>query len=184
MKKYYASITPKSGRGMSINDLIDALEDYKRSFQEKTRQFFNALLDIGISVAESNTGEYGQYIIFEKKITETVDGYVGALIGRDGQKIVRQWNTKEGVDGYEISPILMAEFGSGWLAKVLDNVNGVGQGTMPDAKGHAFNPNGWWWEDEEGKHHSYGEAPTFPMHSAMLGMLFDIDRVAREVFNG
>jgi len=81
---------------------------------------------------------------------------------------------------------LLAEFGSGWLANISNwNVPGVGQGTMPNAEGHAFDRDGWWWYDTNGnKHNSYGEKPTYPMHAAMVAMMMEVDRIAREVFNG
>lgn len=190
MKKYYASITPKSGRGMSIDKLIESLEDYKRIFTNNIQIFIDRLMDVGISVAEANTGEYGSYIVFEKHISKTESGYLGVLVAKDSKKIMRYWKSGGGVTGYEISPLLMAEFGSGWLAHVMQshdyrsNTLGVGQGTMPNQT-HAFDPQGWFWKDKEGKtHHSYGEAPTYPIYSAVTGMLFEVDRIAREVFDG
>ena len=185
-KRLYATLTPKhpgsSGQTTTLGDLIEALEQYKVELENKSKEFIERLLDVGISIAESNKGPYGQYIIFTKEIKTGVNGYVGALIARDGQKVVKEWYVKDGVDGYEVSPILMAEFGSGWLSQVMFNIQGVGQGTMPNAKGHANDPNGWWWEDSEGKHHSYGEAPTMPMYHADIAMITQVDRIAREVF--
>lgn len=183
MRKY-VTITPKSSRGsMSIKELIDFLDDYEKNLESKITEFIDKLLDVGISVAQGNTGDYGGYIHFSKKI-EGTDTVQGLLIATD-TKIFSQWKTAKGIEGYEVSPLLLAEFGSGWLANVLYDIQGVGQGTMPNAKGHAVDAKGWFWVDTEGKrHHSYGEAPTYPMYSATRGMLFEIDRIAREVFNG
>ena len=183
MKRYYATITPSNkGRSMSIDQLIDELESYKKTLNRQIELFLNRLLDVGISIAESNSGTYGRYIIFEKKVNVSESEYVGILNGRDAHKVFKEWQTRDGTDGYEISPILMAEFGSGWLAQVLGDVQGVGQGTMPNAKGHANDPKGWYWKDDDGWHHSFGEAPTMPMHRASVQMLVNINRIAHEVF--
>lgn len=186
MKRYYASITPKhSSRSRSIEDLIDELKTYKRELQNKIFIFLDRLLEEGIDVAESNSGTFGQYIIFRKKVTENSNEYLGVLYGYDSKKVMRYWiGEGEKVERYEISPILMAEFGSGWLAQVIGNVQGVGQGTMPNSKGHAKDISGWRYKDARTKEwkHSYGEAPTMPMHRAMVQMMVSVDRIAHEVF--
>ena len=185
MRKIYATITSKSSSGAtkSIKEVIDLLEDYKRNLNDKVGEFVNRLLDVGIETAQANTGDYGQYIQFEKKIEGTND-VIGVLIATD-TKVLSQWQTSKGVVGYEVSPLLLAEFGSGWLSKVKYDIQGVGQGTMPNSKGHATDLKGWFWKDLDGKkHHSYGEKPTYPMYSAISAMLFEIDRIANEVFNG
>ena len=182
-KRIYVSLTTKG----SIDKAIKELETYQNEFHKKVALFKERLLEeVGVKTAYENAGEYGSYIIFEAKDT---DAKVSFLVGKDGQKIVKEWyaSKKNGLEhknvrSYEISPLLMAEFGSGFLAKVLDDVSGVGQGTMPGQK-HAFDPEGWAWYDENGiKHKSEGEAPTFPMHAASMAMLMEADRVAKEVF--
>ena len=184
--KLYATLTPKKkSRSMNIQTLVDRIEDYKKDLNNKTAILVNRLLEIGIDVAECNVGEYGQYIVFERRVNEAFNGYIGVLIGKDGQKYFSEWDLPNGEKaGYEVSPILLAEFGSGWFANVIGNITGVGQGTMPNAKGHAFDPKGWWYRKDGEWHHSYGERPTYPMHRATVQMLVDIDRIAKEVFNG
>ena len=143
-------------------------------------------MDKGIETAKANSGQYKRYISFRKEVAVDDDGVEGYLIATDGVKLIREWYTdakKTHKRGYEVSPILLAEFGSGWLSVVLDNVAGVGQGTMPNSYGHAADDDGWYWYDENGiKHHSIGESPTFPMHNAVIEMMNDIEAVAREVF--
>lgn len=186
MKRINLSISKKG----SIEQAIKELEAYKRQLKQKTEIFVDRLMDIGIQTAKENSGQYAGMIVFTKKLNQTLDGCDGVLIATDGQKIIKEWyaSKKSGLEqknvrSYEISPLLMAEFGSGWLANVLDNVPGVGQGTMPDSQQHAFDPDGWYWYDDKGvKHHSMGEAPTYPMHSASLAILFEINKIAREVF--
>lgn len=178
MKRIYLSLTKKG----SFDDAIKALEDYKNEIHDKSEKFVNRLLEIGVDTAESNCGQYLGMIVFQKHLLTFDDEVDGVLVATDGTKLIREWKRKGRIVSAEISPLLMAEFGSGWLAKVLDDVEGVGQGTFPDQT-HAFDPHGWWWTTPDGeKHHSIGETPTYPMHSAMLAMLFEVDRVGKEVF--
>jgi hypothetical protein len=170
----------------SYQEIIDYLNDYKVDLAKKCNEFVSRLIDYGIEIAKDNVGEYGEYIVFRKELDSTDDGVEGMLIATNGRKLVREWYTDKATTNkrsYEVSPLLLAEFGSGWLARVYVNVQGVGQGTMPNAYGHAFDESGWWWYDESGeKHHSVGEAPTYPMHTAMLAMMFEIDKIGKEVF--
>ncbi len=179
-KRLYVSLT----RDGSIDKAIKALEEYKQELTARMEKFVEKLLDVGIEAGKANSGQYAGMILFEKKVVAGDEDIEGMLIATDGNKIVREWRYKGGIRRAVVSPMLMAEFGSGWLSKVLDNVEGVGQGTFPHQK-HAYDPIGWFWETPDGeKHHSYGEAPVYPVHSAVLAMTFEINRIAKEVFNG
>jgi hypothetical protein len=168
----------------SLRKAVRELEEYKASLQGKIERLIERLLDVGCETGIANSGDYAGMIVFSKEIIAGSDNVEGLLIATDGTKIIREWKYRGGLRHATVSPLLMAEFGSGWLSKVLDNVEGVGQGTFPDQE-HAFDPQGWWWETPDGeKHHSYGEAPTYPVHSAMFAMMFEVDRIAKEVFNG
>ena len=172
-----------------IDKVIQYLEDYQKTIMDKANELVNRLLEVGIDTAYRNTGEYAGFITFNKVVKSTEDGCEGILIGTDGQRFIRQWKYKGGIKSVEISPLLMAEFGSGWLAHVMStddyrsNELGVGQGTFP-GQTHAFDKEGWFWETPDGKkHHSYGEKPTYPMYSAMLAMIYEVDKIAKEVFS-
>lgn len=174
----------RSLKNFSINDIdgiIDYLNDYSASLEEKALEFCQRLADFGIIVAEDNLGEWAGYVLFTKK----VEGNKVILIAADKSKVLKVWYTdKDKVNerSYEVSPLLLAEFGSGWAAKNKWNIDGVGQGTMPEQT-HAFDTKGWFWYDENGdKIHSYGEEPTYPMYSATIGMVIEIQRIAKEVF--
>ena len=167
-----------------IYDLIEELNDYANSLTSKCQLFVQALADVGIKTARANLGQYQGLILFSKEVDVTETGARAIMVATDGQKVIRSWKYKGGTKTVEVSPLLMAEFGSGWKAKVLDDVEGVGQGTFP-GQTHAYDPWGWWWQDENGvTHHSSGEAPTFPMHSASLAMVYEMQRIAEEVFGG
>lgn len=186
MRKIWISLTDSS----SIDRAIKELVAYKDEIRVKTQAFVERLMDSGIQTAMENEGEYAGMIVFSKDIDVSENGVKGVLIATDGEKIVKTWyaskknaQQKKNARSYEISPLLMAEFGSGWYAEVLDKVSGVGQGTYPSPYGHATDPDGWYWYDEDAhKQHSYGESPSFPMHSALVAMAFDISRIGKEIF--
>lgn len=181
IKRYYVSLFGGSKKS-TIDKLIDDLEAYKQSLKDRTRVFTEELAKVGIKAAYANLGQYEGSVTFESK-----DGGEGITIisGKDKDLILREWFTDKGLTNkrsYEISPLLMAEFGSGWLSVVLYDIAGVGQGTMPGQK-HASDPKGWVWYDEHGiKHRSIGEPPTFPMHNAIVAMLTQADEVAKRVY--
>lgn len=184
MKRLYVSLTTDK----SIEKAIEKLEEYKRELHAKTEEFVSRLIEAGIDTAESNCGQYAGMIVFKKHVFTFDDGVDGVLIATDGAKIVREWMRNGSVVSAEVSPLLMAEFGSGWLANVMSsrdyrsNALGVGQGTFP-GQTHAFDKDGWWWKTPDGEtHHSIGEAPTYPMYSALMAMLFEVDRIGKEVF--
>ena len=171
----------------SLRQAAAEVEKYRKSLKTKCQLFRKRLIEVGIDTAKSNCGDYTGMIVFEPQDGNQNTSY---LVATDGQKIVREWYTSrknaeqgKGTRSYEVSPLLLAEFGSGWLSSVLFDIAGVGQGTMPDSYGHAFDTNGWFWYDEDGtKHHSYGEEPSHPMYAASMAMLFEVDRIGKEVF--
>ena len=168
----------------NIQKTIKELETYRDSLEEKGRIFLERLADEGIVAAESHLGEYAGMVVFTKETEE--NGLL--LIAADREKLLKVWYTDKKLTNersYEVSPLLLAEFGSGWLAENLYDIGGVGQGTMPNSYGHAADRNGWYWYTEDGvKHHSIGEPPTHPMHYAILKMYESIERIAIEVYGG
>lgn len=168
----------------SIDALIKQLKDYEEELNTKCKKFVSRLSEEGIKVAMVNRGEYGDTIGFKTELKASETGAT-ALMVATGQGITRSWRYKGEYKTAVINPLLMAEFGSGWLADTTmhENVPGnVGQGTFPGQK-HAFDEAGWYWTTPDGvRHHSYGEAPTYPMYRASVAMINKINEVAREVF--
>ena len=162
----------------SVKMAIRNIRRYQKQLDEKCALAVQKLADVGIATAKLNCGAYGDKITFTKEITNGNHKVVGRMIAV-GHPMMRMQKGQ----AVEVDPLLLAEFGSGWEAKVLDNVAGVGQGTFP-RQTHAFDPQGWWYVDiETGESiHSYGESPTFPMHSASIAMIFSINDVLKEVF--
>jgi len=177
MKRINISLTTPG----SIQKAIEELQSYKFSLKTKAYTLVDRLLAIGIRVAEENSGEYKGLIFYEPFISNEFD-CVGFLIAQDKQKIVREWYRGGQLVSAEVSPLLMAEFGSGWFAEVLFALSGVGQGTFP-GQIHAFDENGWTWTTKDGvRHYSMGETPTHPMHNASMALINNVVEVAREVF--
>ena len=167
----------------NLDKLIKELDNYKSKLNSKGLLFCKKLADAGITVAKGSLGEWQGLVTITKEVNENTV----IIVARDKRKVTKVWYTDAKLTkthGYEISPLLLAEFGSGWLA---DNskfdIGGVGQGTMPNAYGHAADPQGWYWFDESGvKHHSIGEPPEYPLYNATVEMMLDFNRIAQEVF--
>jgi hypothetical protein len=164
----------------SIKKAIKELTEYRESLAQKNELFVTKLLELGIEVAQEKVGKFGKYISFSKEVDGTLY-CVGYLIAKDSEKIISQWETKDGIREVEVSSLLMAEFGSGKNAKVLFDIDGVGQGTFP-GQTHAFSPP-WHWKGLDGKwYSSSGVTPTHPMYHADMEMIEDVKRIAKEVF--
>lgn len=161
----------------NLDDLIDYLEDYKNGLDDKARLISDRLADVGITIARQNVGgEYGSYLIFGKEF----DGDNCIFYATDSGDIHVTW---DGSEGYDVSPLLLCEFGSGQFADNPFSIPlPVGQGTMPNQT-HAFDPNGWWWKVNGETHHSIGVPPDSPMYNASLEIMDKVVKVAREVFH-
>ena len=171
----------------SIQQAQEQVRAYKAELIAKCETFIRELARVGIMVGERNTGEYGRYITFTAEIDPTQYGCKAVVIATNTGLIRSEWfaNAQGDVKTADVSPLLMAEFGSGLRA---DDSYGkrqhppMGTGTFPDQT-HAEDPGGWWWKTLDGEwHHSYGERPTYPMAKASIAMASQIHDVARAVF--
>lgn len=176
----------------SLNKLADDLRAYADSLPVKIMQFLELLADKGISVAKANEGDFAGYIVYTKEPAE--GEYAISMVARDRTLITNSWYTSAS-DNAEVrsdtfSPLLMAEFGSGYY-----QVDDYGVGRLPDSMGHGGDAEGWfWWSDEyrdgeavswkNGRYlfHSYGTPPTMPIHRAVMAMIEDVESIARSVF--
>lgn len=167
-----------------IMELQKQLEDYKKHLARKAELFIAELANVGIQVAKSNAGGFGKYIIFSMRTEPKIDGCKVIFYARDSASIISEWKTKDGIKTAEVSPLLMAEFGSGFKAENPMGIEDVGQGTFPNQK-HAFDSGGWYWIDtNDVLHHSSGIAPTQPMYKASKAIRLNVQRIAKEVFKG
>ena len=148
----------------------------------KCKEFVERLANEGITVGKQNVGGFGKYITFSMKTDPYKDGCKAIMLASENGKIISSWQTKDGIKTAEISPLLMAEFGSGWGAENPMKVEGFGQGTFPNQT-HAFDAEGWYWIDLEGNlNHSYGITAKMPMHKARNTIIEKVTTIAKEVF--
>jgi hypothetical protein len=122
MKKFKSNLSVDG-----IKALRDELRKYNNDLIRKNQLLVERLAQEGIAVAQQNVGNFGRYITFT--INSTIQGteWRAILVAKDTQKIVSQWQTLDGIKSAEVSPLLMAEFGSGQTAQNPLNVQGVGQ---------------------------------------------------------
>lgn len=160
----------------SIANAIKQLQEYKADLHRKCYEFVDELGKAGIHMARTATSdEWRGYILFRNDTESTGSGAHGVVLAyNSAEKSVWWW--KNGEKHYvSVSPILMAEFGSGNFA-----IEGM-QGTFPDQT-HAFDSE-WHWTDGTGTHTSSGEYPDQPMHMAAVEMINQIESIARKVFS-
>ncbi len=166
----------------SIENAISELQSYKQEVLDKCERLVSELANSGIEVAKSNTGNFGHYITFSMRIKPNNSGCTAIIVATETGQITSQWQTSDGIKSADVSPLLMAEFGSGWRAQPHFDDDRGGQGTFPNQT-HAFDREGWYWRDLNGElHHSYGITPTMPMYKAYSYMEQNIISKAKEVF--
>lgn len=171
-----------------IRSIQKQLKQYKKRLIEKCQVFVEQLALRGIAVGEANLGQFEKFITFSVETEQHGDGVKAIMYATNSGIIHSQWlnldeNGNTIVREEDVSPILMAEFGSGLRANnVTARKFGMGTGTFPHQT-HAEDPEGWWYMTLDGEwHHSYGVTPTMPMAKAQIEMLDQIDTVAKEVF--
>ena len=166
-----------------IEAIKSQLLQYKDvEIQNKCKELVIRLANEGITVGRHNVGGFGKYITFSMQTDPYKDGCKAIMLASENGKIISSWQTKDGIKTAEVSPLLMAEFGSGWGAENPMKVEGVGQGTFPNQT-HAFDTEGWYWIDLEGNlNHSYGITAKMPMYKASQKIITDCSRIAKEIF--
>lgn len=155
----------------SIEAAIKQLEDYSKSLDDKASLLAEKLAEKGLWYAEWN-------------FSSVQWTYSGAV---DYQLDVEKVDNTHYVITAGGETVLFLEFGAG--AKLgyghpKAQEMGMGPGTYPNGKGHWDSPHGWWYADEGGKHHTYGNAPGMPMYNAAQDLKNEILQTAREVFGG
>lgn len=167
----------------SITAAIKELKSYQSELTGKCERIVSELAKEGITIGRQNTGKFGSYIVFSMNTTTETAGCTAIMLARETGTITRQWKlADDSIKSVQISPLLMAEFGSGKWAENPTGVSGVGQGTFP-GQTHAFDASGWSWKDLDGNwHHSTGMSPTAPMYKAAMKMEQIARAKVREVF--
>ena len=166
-----------------IEQLKKDLLDYKNNtLPNLLKQYVEALAKEGISVGEQNVGGFGKYITFSIKTEVSEDGCKALMLASETGKIISTWKSYGEIKSAEVSPLLMAEFGSGWGAENPMQVPGVGQGTFP-GQTHAFDKEGWYWLDEDDNlNYSRGITAKMPMYKASIRIQEIAKKKAKEIF--
>lgn len=167
----------------SIQNAINELRKYQNSLNRKCEELCRKLNQEGIHIAYSHIGNsnFGKYIHIESVVTPYQSGCKAILYMVDAEKIKSEWQTLEGVQSAEVSPMLMLEFGSGLKAENPIGIPGVGTGTFPGGK-HGNEP-GWYYMDLDGVwHYSTGISPKMPMYYTGKELRMKVVSIAREVF--
>lgn len=164
-----------------VRRAIEQLQQYQNELNRKCELLCRKLSAEGIAIAWVQIGSsgFGKYIRLSSEISSERAGCKAIIYMEDSQKIVSQWQTREGTQSKEISPALMLEFGAGLPAQNPANIPGVGTGTY----GTHGNQPGWWYMDLEGAwHYATGVSPKMPMYNTGKELREKVMEIAEEVF--
>lgn len=167
----------------NIGQIEKKLLAYEMRFHFKLQKFIRLLADNGLRIGEGylEGNQYAPYIYFYTEKVEIGLGYVSLdFCAANIHLIRREWYPNRSA---EVSPILMAEFGSGVFA-VDEGVEGVGRGTFP-GQVHAFEPV-WFWRERKHptiQHSSSGEEPAQFMLKTAQDLWGVVMKCVKESFN-
>lgn len=172
MPKYTTNLSAGGFR-----QLANDIRKYRLDLQEKCEEFAYRLSEIGLQKAKS--------ILIEHVDTGQTIGSLRVEDSSDGKV------TKMAVV-VESNAILFLEFGTGLVADSGEKNPkagelGYGPGTYSNSqkgKDHWNDPNGWWYQKEEGGewYHTHGIEACMPMYKASVEMRNQVSQIAREVF--
>lgn len=166
-KKITMNLSPSS-----VNAAIRELQAYEKDLKEKCAAYGQALKQFGLTKLKI-------HLLPHIDSGETI-GSITAIDESSGNIVkFRLCVTSEA--------ILFLEFGAGIkysnAGHPLASEFGYGPGTYP-GKGHWNDPNGWWYQDENGNwNHSYGQAASQPVYLTSLEMREQIVTLAKQVFS-
>lgn len=162
MKKISFGLSVKS-----IQNAIEEIEDYQRSFNKKVEEFVTELSKYGRIVAMEKVQEspLGKTVTLRCETTPEEMGCKAILIATGELKQA---------EGHEpFSTLLAIEFGAGIFHNKVPNPKanemGYGVGTFP-GQVHAFE-DGWYYLGDDDKwHYTHGVKATMPMYNASVEM--------------
>lgn len=163
---------------ISLNDglgsIMDYLDNYQKTLDEKCELFVKQLADLGINVAMTT-------LAFEGVGDSPRGADFGIEVDKHGNLI--RCMIKATGEG-----LLFWEFGAGNYYNGMTSPNpkarefGMGIGTYPEQK-HVPNPGFWYYYDSNHDAiRSYGTQATMPMYKASVEIIENIHKVAKEVF--
>lgn len=174
----------------SINLSVKGIQKLKKDLEhyrdvilpQKCQEYVKALAEEGVIIGQENVGGFGKYITFSVQTEPIKDGCKALMIASENGQIISSWLSGGGIKTAEVSPLLMAEFGSGWGASNPMKIPGVGQGTFPNQQ-NAFKKEGWYWIDLDGNlNYSRGITAKMPMYKASIRIQEIAVKKAKEIF--
>ena len=149
-----------------VHKAIKQLDEYKHSLEYKMELIVERLASIGV--------------------TEAFIGFDRAIKGIEKINVTSEWVTdKKMVIRASGKEVAFIEFGTGatyGYGHPQSEELGVGPGTYPKSKGHWDDPKGWWYKNETGSHHTYGNAPSMTMYNTARKLEQELETVVKEVF--
>lgn len=151
----------------SVADALAQVQQYKKDFLVKEKEFVRRLAQIGVRVAQAGfaTADYDGVNDVAVSLVQTSNGY----------SVVASGET-----------VGFIEFGTGVKHPEWDDTDmdytPPKHGTY--GKGHGANPRGWWFKQNEGARarHTYGNPPAEAMRTARDEMVERVTQIAREVW--
>ncbi len=151
----------------SIDAALKAVQQYKKDFKAKEREFVRRLAEVGVRVAQAGyaTADYDGVNDVVVSMEKTASGYTVVASGET---------------------VGFIEFGTGVKYPEWDN---TGMEYAPPAhgtygKGQGKNPWGWWFKGNDGAsaRHTFGNPPAEAMLTARNEMIERVTQIAREVW--
>lgn len=143
------------------------VQQYKKDFEVKEREFCRRLAEIGVSVAQAGftTADYDGVKDVVVSMEKTTNGYAVVASGET---------------------VGFIEFGTGVRYPEWDS-SGMEYTPPPHGsygKGQGKNPWGWWFRGSDGAmaRHTYGNMPAEAMLTARNQMIEQVTAIAREVW--
>lgn len=172
-----------------INKLIDDLNEYKDSLDDKAELFVQKLLDIGITRAESvpgisgslGTHKFERFVWYSKKLDRNKYGCDGILFGQG-----RTFNVTWGASGEKsgsINAMMALEFGTAGQAIAPQFKFGVYGGRGTNSFSGYADSDEWYFIDGKELKKATAITPTRPMMQAMEEMISQMNKIAKEVFS-
>lgn len=151
----------------SIATALEQVQQYKKDFALKEKEFVRRVAEIGVRVAQSGfaTADYDGVNDVTVSMVQTSNGY----------SVVASGET-----------VGFIEFGTGVKNPEWDNTDmdytPPKHGTY--GKGLGASPHGWWFKQNEGgkARHTYGNPPAEAMRTARDEMVERVTQIAREVW--
>lgn len=151
----------------SINGAIKQLNEYKKEFEAKEKEFIKRIAELGVSVTSTGFALADYDGVNDVQVTMTQSG-ASAVVTAFGETV-----------GF-------IEFGTGVRNPEWDN-SGIDY-TPPKhgtyGKGRGKNPHGWYFKQHDGAGavHTYGNPPAEAMRTARDTMVERVIQIAREVW--